>query len=110
MFFPKGIFDRNLVAEQIRKEAEADGANVRVETIGEWIFIKGDKDWLEASPDAFDKMMPHTLTGPNSLRWEIVLTALAKDVVTATKSETKTIKGAPLKIKDSDFERLVAFR
>jgi hypothetical protein len=85
MFLPSGEFEPSDIASQMVQEAEADGSVARIERVQEWWLVIAGRDWLAESPrDAFRNIVAHPSTGPNAVRWEVVLTAFATDVFTAT--------------------------
>ena len=90
---------------------------------GDWWIISSNVDWLATCPDyAPEELFFHIVAlpeaGPNSMRAEILLTAFAQQVITASTDQRSIIKGdvSPadniwqLIASPPDLRRTVAFR
>jgi hypothetical protein len=113
MFFPSGNFEARLAAALVVQEALLSGASdVTVRRDAEWWVIESSHDWLPAplDSDAFHGVIPFPEAGPNSCRFEILLTAFASDVVTASQAGATAIKGVMSAAFERPRGRVVAFR
>jgi hypothetical protein len=98
-----------------------DALPARVERSDQWWIISADRDWLASSEgtgstNAFYRIIPFTVAGPNTHRTEVLLTAFADVVVTRGNDGTAWIVGnesqraLPVAIdRLSDRGRIVAF-
>src|SRR5262245_37051900 len=89
----------------------------------DWWIISSNVDWLATCPDyAPEELFSHIVAlpeaGPNSMRAEILLTAFAQQVITASTDHLSIIKGDvsqadniwQLIAAHPDWKRTVAFR
>ena len=119
LFLRNGRFTSEEAAAHVMEEALLCGAqHVQVVRQSGWWIIVGDVDWLAgpSSLSSFWHVIPYEEGGANSMRSELVLTAFASRVVTASRSQVTIIKGDGDQELDRfvesqpHWERLVAFR
>ena len=100
MFLPDG--DRGMsLAKHLEADARLLGAGwVQVERLGDWYLVGSDTDWCRVGRfhpsdplDLFRRAWTFPEAGVNSIRSEIVVTALAEDVFTGTASERQIVQG-----------------
>lgn len=90
---------------------------------GDWWVISSNVDWLATCPDyapeeLFFRIVAFPEAGPNSMRAEILLTAFAQQVITASADQQSIIKGQASQADDiwqliasrPGWKRTVAFR
>jgi hypothetical protein len=88
-----------------------------------WWLIASKTDWLKCqskhSPEAlFTQIVAFPEAGQNSMRGEILLTAFAKKVITATPNERTVISGNVaddecvwrMALRNPEWQRVIAFR
>ncbi|MDX3311450.1 hypothetical protein ACWGH3_26625 [Streptomyces sp. NPDC054884] len=114
-FFRAGSYDAIELAGMIATEALTLGAGqVQIQSDGEWLTVAADQDWLEDQEyEAFHAITPFPQAGPNSMLAEILTFAFSAGVITATRAESKVIKGdttAPTRPVDRDIARTVSFK
>lgn len=113
MFFSSGQFDPRLAAALVVQEALLSGASdVTVRREAEWWVIESRDDWLRPplDSDAFQRLVPFAEGGPNGTRSEVLLTAFAADVVTASEGTASLVKGMASEMFGGRPGRVVAFR
>jgi len=110
MFLPDGEFSPPEVASRIVRGALLSGARaVCAERLArDWWCVWSDDDWFPDGDDVsvFEKVLPFTEAGPNSMRPEVLLTAFASHVVTWTPKGVRVINGTL----DQEFVSFVTSR
>jgi hypothetical protein len=99
-FLPDGDRGTSL-AEHLDEDARLLGAgSVQVERLADWFLVGGDMDWCRVGRfrpsdplDLFRRAWPFPEAGVNSIRSEIVVAALAEDVITGTVNERRDVQG-----------------
>jgi hypothetical protein len=123
MYLPDGATTVDLAARIVSDVLILTEQLISVQHTADWWIIAGKEDWIARCSDRpienyFRSIVPFPEAGVNSMHGEVLLTAFADDVVTATPGRMIAIKGV---IAENDmlwtlinalpkWERIVAFR
>ena len=99
--FLRGGFNSSDVAGRLAGDALIIGAlQVVITRFAAWHIVSADIDWLSAQPscrvepsDAFFQIVAFPEAGVNSMRSEVLLTAFASKVISASSHDHFTVKG-----------------
>jgi hypothetical protein len=82
------------VAHLVQECLLGGAAAVAVRHEADWWLVGADIDWLAGDADAaFQRVVSYPEAGPNSMRYEIALTAFADDVLTALDGSIVWVQG-----------------
>lgn len=99
-FFAGGVVTAQQLLVQVVRDAIVQSAlPVTVDRVGRWWIVVSNHDWLEIQDDQsivdlFQKLIPLPVAGPECHRTEVLLTAFARSVVTATPKGIVVVKGS----------------
>ena len=99
MFVARTFDAHEAVGHIVRSALRCGATEVTASVVGGWFCVSSPTDWLiedgrSVAEAAFQRIVSYRAGGDNSMRPEVLLTAFAKDVVTATADQFRVVAGS----------------